>query len=130
MRLVTKRRMYTVPVPSTGFTREAYFDGSQVKPAIRYEYQAGGKVVRGGICFRRVAATKHLGEPYCTAWHVADCYDVLVEIVESRWLNELNQNAAESSEVSDLHHYMIYLDSVGCFEIAAEGWETIQDAKV
>ena len=26
-----------------------------------------------------------------------------------------------------MHHYMIYLDSAGCFEFIAESWEAIQD---
>jgi hypothetical protein len=27
----------------------------------------------------------------------------------------------------EMHHYMIYLDSAGCFEVIAESWQSLTD---
>jgi hypothetical protein len=65
-------------------------------------------------------------ERCCTAWHIEGAYDTLVEVVDSRWVEEMRVDTAEPfRDKWATHHYMIYLDSVGCFEIIAESWTAL-----
>lgn len=60
----------------------------------------------------------------CTSYHVKNSYDKLVEIEESDWVAEILADTDEywKNKITP-HHYMIYLDSVGCLEILAQGYK-------
>jgi len=126
----TKQLLYEVPVASTSFLKEAYWDGSR-GGAIRFVYERDGQAVDARIEFQRVAAVRKLAEPYCSVWQIEECYDTLVEVQPSVWASEtLLRVAANASPTinRELHHYMIYLDSVGCFEVLAKGWTFVESA--
>ncbi len=121
----TKVALYTIPVPSTSLTTEAYLDGRT--PAIRFGYREGGVERRGGIKFSGVAAMRKRAERACTAWHVEGAYDTLVEVEGSSWVDEVRADTQEQWRNKwAMHHYMIYLDSAGCFEFIAESWAAIE----
>ncbi len=61
----------------------------------------------------------------CRAEQIEACYDILVEIENSPLLHEYKEEI-ERGRINQAHHYMIYLDSVGSFELIAEGW-TVED---
>jgi hypothetical protein len=125
---MSKKPLYKLPVSSTDFTTEAYFDGKGISPAIRYGYQRDAAVRRAGICFTKVLATRTRAERSCTAWHIDGAYDTLVEVENSSWVEEMRADAQEMWRNKwETHHYMIYLDSVGCFEVIAESWATIPE---
>jgi len=120
----SKKPLYTVPVPSTSFVTEAYWDGAGVSPAIRFSYEKAGVNYRGGIVFERVLAARERAERCCKAWHIEGAYDTLVEIEGSPWVEEMRGDTAEQWRSKwEMHHYMIYLDSAGCFEVIAESWQ-------
>ena len=122
--MASKRPLYTVPVASTSFTTEAYFDGSA--SAIRFGYRKDGTKHEEGIKFNGVLALRTRSERCCTAWHVEDAYDTLVEVEGSPWVNEMRADTKEQwRDRWAMHHYMIYLDSVGCFELIADSWEAL-----
>jgi hypothetical protein len=115
----------TISVPSTDFTREAYLDGSGISPTIRFSYKKDDVELTGGIEFHTVVATRTRAERSCTVWHI-DAYDTLVEIQDSSWVAEIRADTAEQwRDKWPMHHYMICLDSVGCFEVVAESWVAI-----
>ncbi len=59
----------------------------------------------------------------CKVWHIEGAYDTLVEVEDSAWVAEMRADTCEQWRNKwETHHYMIYLDSVGCFEIIAESW--------
>lgn len=122
----SKAVLLTIPVPSTEFIDEAYWDGRGPRPAIRFAYVQHGVESRGGIEFRNVSAMRKRAERCCTPWHIETAYDTLVEIKDSVWLSEIlaDTNAHWRSKW-EMHHFMIYLDSVGSFEIIAESWASI-----
>lgn len=122
MKQESKIVLYSVPVPSTSFSKEAYFDSSKPEPEIRYEFEEHGRIFFGGIAFQRLAAFRLYGEPYCSPWQIEDVYDTLVEIDNSEWVIELGVRSKGLAGNVKLRHYMICLDSVGCFEVAAAGW--------
>lgn len=121
-----KKPLHRVPVPSTSFTTEAYFDGKGLSPAIRFGYQKDGIEIKGGLAFSRVLALRSRAERCCQPWHIEGAYDTLVEIEGSPWVQELrSETAAQWRDRWETHHYMIYLDSAGCFEIVAESWTAL-----
>jgi hypothetical protein len=119
----SKIALYKVPVPSTAFTTEAYLEGKGPRPAVRFTYKANGEEQQGQISFSKVAAMRKRAERCCTPWHIDGAYDTLVEIDESSWVKEVRADTqALWRDKWPMHHYMIYLDSVGCFEVIAESW--------
>jgi hypothetical protein len=83
--------------------------------------------VRGGIEFKTVSATRTRAERCCKAdRHIAGAYDALVEVEGSDWLKEILADTDKDWRHKwELHHYMIYLDSAGCFELIAESFHVL-----
>jgi hypothetical protein len=53
---------------------------------------------------------------------------MLVEVESSPWVNEMRSDTSERwRDTWQMHHYMIYLDSAGCFEVIAESWEALPE---
>ena len=111
-----KKPLYQVPVPSTEFEGGgAYLCGD----TIRFEYYRDGILYRSGIRFHRVPAARTRAERCCKSWHI-EAYDTLVEVEKSSWVEEIRAETSERWRNEwETHHYMIYLDSSGCFEIIA-----------
>ena len=125
-----KEPLYKVPRPSTGF-EQTFFDGKGSKKAIRFSYWSDSALVQAGIQFSHVAAVKTRAERCCTAWHIEGAYDTLVEVVDSPWVLELREAMQpEWREKWVTKHYLIYLDSAGCFELVASGFEPIEEGPV
>ena len=121
-----KNFLYTIPAPSTEFTTEAYLDCSGGCTVIRFGYEDGTVEKQCGIDFRQASAFRKRGERYCSAWHIEGAYDTLVEIENSSWVVELIQDVPEPYRGKwKPRHFMIYLDSVGCFEVLAQSWEVL-----
>lgn len=119
----SKKPLYTITVPSTSFTTEAYFDGQGISPAIRFGYEKDGVMHQGEIKFSKVLAVRTRAERCCKAWHIEEVYDTLVEVKSSLWVEEMRTDTTEQWRNKwEMHHYMIYLDSAGCFEVIAESW--------
>ena len=57
-----------------------------------------------------------------------ETYDNLVEVKDSEWVKELKENTSEMFRSTwDMHHYMIFLDSSGCYEVVAQSWEALPE---
>jgi hypothetical protein len=83
---------------------------------------------RSGIRFDKISATRTRSERCCNSWHIEGAYDALVEIDESAWLEEIQTDTQEMWRRKwEMHHYMIYLDSAGCFEVIAASWEALPE---
>jgi hypothetical protein len=122
-----KKPLHTIAVASTELNREAFLDCSGIEPTIRFGYELEGVSYVGGIAFSKVSALRKRSERCCTAWHIEEAYDTLVEIEASTWLDELRADIPEAYRKTwAAHHYMIYLDSSGCFEFAAESWKALE----
>lgn len=127
-KMTSKTPLYKTPVPSTNFTTKAYFDGQGVSPAIRFAYRVNGHEHLGGIEFSKVPAIRKRAERCCTKWHIEGAYDTLVEVENSPWVQEIRADTqAMWRDKWAMHHYMIYLDSAGCFEVIAESWAALSD---
>jgi len=120
-----RKALYQPPVASTEFSTEAMLYGNE----IRFGYVVDNLERFGGIRFKRTWAKRTRSESACTVWHIDGAYDTLVEIENSSWVAEVQAETLDSQrkrgESWNMHHYMIYLDSVGCFEFLAESWEEL-----
>jgi hypothetical protein len=126
--MIIKKLLHTIAVASTDFSTEAYLDCSKGQPTIFFCYESGCKIVRSGITFDHVSALRKRSERCCTAWHIEGTYDTLVEVEGSKWLEEIRADVPEQYRSSwQAKHYMIYLDSVGCFEFLAESWKAVPE---
>jgi hypothetical protein len=119
-----KRPLFSIPVASTALSDDAqvFFDGGDL--AVRFAYRARSTEAKGEIVFRKTRAFRHRQEIYCTAWHIEEAYDTVVELDDAQWKNELL--AAAPDHQKDrwiMKHFMIYLDSFGCLEVIAESAE-------
>lgn len=118
-----------IPVPSPDITRveTVHRDGTLT---IRFEFFRDGGMWRGGVVFPGVRAIAWRAEGHCTSWHIQGAYDTIAEVTDSGWIDELHKaEQPESWRVGGwmIHHFMLYLDSEGCYEVAAESWTLLPE---
>lgn len=124
---VQKHALYELPVPST----ELESGGPYLcADTLRYEYFRGDELVRSGLRFAKISAIRRRSERTSTPAHIEGNYDTLVEVDNSQWLAEVlaESSAAWRQDLSKQHHYMIYLDGLGCLEVLAESWIALPEA--
>lgn len=121
----SKKSLFTIPITSTSLTADAFGEESFDGFLIRLEYREGERSVRAFFKFHGFLALRRRTEICSSVWNIDGCYDTLVEVESSDWLAEIEGSISprlRSQVARVLKHYMIYLDSVGCFEVIAEGW--------
>lgn len=110
-----KKPVYVIPMPSTELPSEPRLVGKHLT------FDAPGLI---SIEFQGVRAMRWRSESACTAWHVAECYDTLAIVDDPSWSDEVTSLRTPSRpRIAALHHYIIYLDSVGCYEFLAERYQ-------
>ncbi len=117
-----------LPVASTSFDVDVTFEDLGQDAVIRFAFHRDGVAHRGGLRFEKVRAYRFRSEGHCTLWHVDGVYDTLAEVSPSEWVSELL--AAEPAETWgrwEIHHFIIYIDSAGCFEIGAASWSWLAE---
>lgn len=120
---LTKVALGRLPWPSTALTAEAVLclDGGTL--SLTFQADVDGSRRGADLVFAGVRAHAHRVEGACTAWHVTDAYDTVVEVVDSPWRDEIEQLARERGHPAwTLHHFMIYVDSHGAYEAIAASW--------
>jgi hypothetical protein len=126
-----KVALATLPVPSTALLADPVFEHPGGEAMLRFDFERDGSIYRGGLRFEKVRAYRFRAEGHCTAWHVEGVYDTLAEVSGSKWVGELL--AAEPAETWGrwgIRHFMIYIDSVGCFEIGAASWSWLAEERL
>jgi hypothetical protein len=118
-----------LPIPSTDLDRDPTFEYRGGAAYLRMVFWRDGEVSSGGLRFGQVRAFRHRAEGHSTKWHIDEVYDTLVEVEGSEWVAELRR-AQKSSWPPEIHHYMIYIDSAGSYEIAALDWEWLPEQVV
>lgn len=125
-----KIALATLPAASTSFLSDATFEHPGGKALLRFEFERDGAAYWGGLRFEKVRAFRFRAEGHCTVWHVEGVYDTLAEVFGSEWVSELL--AAEPAETWgrwEIRHFMIYIDSAGCYEVAAESWSWLPEER-
>ena len=128
MAVETKVAVAELPAPSTSFTGEPIFEHPGGDAFLRFEWRRGTHPIRGGLRFEKVRAYRFRAEGHCTAWHVEGAYDVLTEVLESQWVADLRAvDPAQTRGSWDIHHFMLYVDSAGCYEVASAAWSWLPE---
>lgn len=116
---------------STAITGKTVLEAAGGVVTLGFEYDRDGMIYSGGVQFHRVRAYRYRAESHCTAWHIEGTYDTIVEVKGSDWVAELA--AAEPSETwgfFEMHHYMLFIDSAGCFEVVGRSWSLLPDVRL
>lgn len=115
---------YQLPVPSNELDGGVEFRDLGETVTISFTFRRNGSKHRGAIEFGKVRAYRFRAEVHCTAEQVGSAYDTLVEVTESSWAAEIRGDTAlRWRDTWTLRHFMIYIDSNGCYEVLADTWE-------
>lgn len=123
-----KRVLGPLSPGTSAYTEDVIFVHPGYTADLRCTYERDGRMFAGGLRFLRVRAYRFRAEGHCTAWHIEDAYDTLVEVEHSDWVSELL--AAEPSETWGrwkLRHFLIFIDNAGAYEVAAEGCDWLPE---
>jgi hypothetical protein len=123
-----KRKLYELPEPSTASVTDANLQVTGKIGVLKFDYVRDGTPYRSGVKFLGVVATRTFGERSCTVWHIEQCYDALCEVENSDWIDEIRGQMPDRYKSEfNVRHFMIYLDSAGCFEVLAESFENLKE---
>jgi hypothetical protein len=118
-----KIQLASIPTPSTAFTEEATLTVSESVATIAFEFDRDGDIYSCELSFTGVRAYRFRAESHSKAWHIEGAYDTVVEVEGSDWVSELVEaEPAENWGNFEMHHFMIYLDSWGSFEVVSKSW--------
>lgn len=126
-----KRVIWPLSPPPSAFTERVVLSHPGGDVQLQCTYERSGSMYVGGFRFHRVRAYRFRAESHCTPWHIDEAYDTLVEIEASDWVRELL--AAAPSEVRgqwNVRHFLIYVDSAGAYEVAAEDVEQLPEESI
>lgn len=117
MRLI--QPMVTLPFPSTSLVEEPFlsFDGANL--SLRLVFFADGDQRLWEVVFERSRSFVHRAEPYCTAWHYENSYDVVTVVDDSPWVAELERAAHGPIVAPEGQHFVLTIDSWGSLEVLA-----------
>ena len=132
-------RHFTLPVASTESVTDAKLFQYGKTATLYFDYFVNGVAKRSGIRFEGVAAIQTRNERFSSS-HSISSFDKLTEIHESNWVSQIKQEIGDlyQDELIHFRHFVIYLDSVGSFEVLSTGfdilpeelgsWESLQPA--
>jgi len=84
-------------------------------------YWIDGVTYTQRVSFKNAKANRWTSEPFSQLWLIKDCYCVMVEVLDSEWVRELmNGGDQVVSKWYQLRHFMVYIEDIGAFEVAAE----------
>lgn len=126
-----KEKLWEAPEPSTaGVSGFVLLTSNGRDLELRFDYDRDGSVFTIGIRFHTVRAHRYRAELYLQPWHITGVYDTLVVLQPSEWVKELRDAAAvDQRNAWVMQHFMITLDSAGCFEVVAESWEVMPEIR-
>jgi len=118
--------LWALPVPATDLDDVGFSDDGGTS-TLRFRNHDGADPYQGGLAFRWPRAFRHLAESHCTEWHL-EAYGELQEVEDSAWIREL-VSVMRVRNTFEMHHYVIYLDSSGCYEVVAASWAALPDER-
>lgn len=109
-------RLWQLPSKSTEFEEGPVVKAQRDSLILRYDFETPtGEYAWEQLSFSGVIAYRFFDDPSCSEEQIR-AYDVLVEVNDSSWLRELL--AGRRLEAQEVRHLRIYLDDVGCLEVA------------
>jgi hypothetical protein len=131
-KLGTQVPLRQIPLTADPIWRERWEAHQGDTYRIEFDFYDLGEMVRSGVEFAGVRAVRMVPFLRCTAWHFgASC--TITEVLGSPWLEELardDSGGATPIGHAPLHHYMLYFDEEGCYEVAASSWSMLPEELV
>lgn len=121
-----KTAVIELPWASTSLLEEPIlkFEGSDLVLKLAFDVSSGVS-----LAFRKTRAMRYRSEVYCAKWHIEDAYDVVSEVHQSHWIEELAKDASPGSEGWVMRHFILTIDSWGCLEVVAEDVEHLEASR-
>jgi|SRR5580658_8793304 hypothetical protein len=120
--MLSLKPLYQLPVDSSRFGHADYCD-----EILYYDFVRAGVRIRGRIRFERVPAYRFRAERCMQLWQY-EAGDMLVEVEDSEWVREIRADTDRVTRDGEvMHHYAVYLESIGAWEIIAESWEALPE---
>ncbi len=108
--------VWTLPHKSQEFNEGPRIRHEMDRLTIAYDFETeDGSYQWEELSFSGVAAIAFTGAAYCTEDQVG-AYDKLVEVTDRHWARTLE------GMPQDVHHYRIYFDDAGCYEVLARAF--------
>lgn len=76
------------------------------------------------VHFTGISAVRFRESSFSPEQNMVMCFDQLVEVFNSRWVEEVKANLRTPRQPRILRHFMFYVALYGCVEVLAEDWET------
>lgn len=118
-----KKTLFELPFPSTSTAEEPKYvhEGGKIVGTL-IGYDVNDILLKTTILFTSVRAVRYREDGHCTAWHL-EASDTLKLVENSHWVKELLSESGTWHEDHGkrfrLNHYVMYMDSFGCFEVIA-----------
>lgn len=127
----TIKRLFKLQFPSCSLDLEPDFIWNLNVLALKYGSKINSILNVFQIEFKSVLANRWRSDICINTWHLK-AYDELVVVENSKWLAEVLLDAqSDKVVIENMHHFMIYFDGAGCFEVIAESWEVVKlDANI
>lgn len=128
---MTDEKIELAVLPLESMRSEPIFVAPAGDASIKFEFERGQRLVRGGLHFEKVRSYRYRAESHCTYWHIHDAYETLVEVVGSSWVAELvDVQPLDRRDQWEIHHFMVYVEDDGCYEIAAQSWSWLPEESI
>ena len=128
------RTLWTLPVPSSGLTREPYFSVSGRGCELAYYVETEDGDRKETLTFEGVEAFKCTYLTACTIEMVKTAYDRVVRMDHSPWRAEVKksrdlfyQNYPKPPK-EELQHLMIFFDDGPCYEFICVDFKASQQS--
>lgn len=119
---------YILPEPSSSSENGVSMKSIGGSINLYFDYDKEGIIFNHGLSFSKVRSHQFTAESHCPAWKIEKSYDSLIKVIDSNEIESLLKSTPEDFRSNwTLNHYMIYFDSVGCYEVIAESWEILPE---
>ncbi len=127
-----KLALYEIPYSDSGSLSDATLEHPSAAGGLtlQFEYERDEEWYIGTLLFERVRCFRFSAEAHTTVWHSEGAFDTLVEVQNSAWAAEVTGNSPGGSTDWTLRHYLIFVSSMGAYEILAESWKANEEAQV
>ena len=127
--------LWKFPVPSTSISGggvRLFYPGGDAQLLFDYYDKNRDAVYNSGVLFEGVQAHRHTCEKFLenesekNVKLMMHAYDMLVEFVDSEWVEYFRVLDKNAADFWDIKHVGIFLESSGFFEFIAEGFRILE----
>lgn len=124
-----KIRRFKLPGSSFNCVSDATIQVLGAVIILRFDYfKIKSDAYRSAILFEDAITYRYRSQNCCTIWHIEDANDCVVEVTESEWLvQQISEMHVRHRDSVSAKHFLIWLDSFGCFEALADSFHVLDE---